>query len=98
MPLFPADPYCPPVPFGFQFLRNKDIYGNDIIPQPSTTNIAHLAQYCKSDPQCKSFNSMGYVKGVDGSDDIRYLSNWTSHGQPCGGIYIKTTGESDWLS
>lgn len=80
-----TDPTCPPVPAGYRFMRDTDIFGFDIDTTPSTQDVARLAQACNERANCKSFNSNGYLKTVDSSDAP--TSVWKS--PTCGGIYFK---------
>lgn len=62
----------PPAPIpGFQWQQNLDSTGNNI-SRNTTATVAELGAMCAADPDCKGFNTQGWLKNL-----IKPKSEWT---------------------
>jgi hypothetical protein len=67
----------------FNFFPFKDSSGNDIGKR--TGGVEVLAKQCYSDPNCRGFNSNGWLKHT-----IRNQSQWSTWtSDPTKGLYVK---------
>ena len=74
--------WCSPVS-GYRFHSLKDSWGGDI-KKYSTLSMAELGEKSSSDPNCKGFNTAGYLKRAIKSELDPYGGN-----DSCNGLYTK---------
>lgn len=68
------DPTPPAAIPGFNWQQNLDSTGNDIT-RNSTATMEQLASMCVADPNCKGFNTNGFIKST-----IRPRAEWSGWG------------------
>ena len=74
----------------FHFYQGKDSGGGDIVTTPFPGSLFSIADTCWEDPECKGFNSNGWLKGTIKNVDLWY--NWTD--VPTKGLFLKDPSDA----
>ena len=69
----------------YAYTQGMDSGGNDIRRSGNANNIAELKKECDADPNCKGFNTNGFLKNVVKSTGEWY--KWTDESNK--GFYVK---------
>lgn len=74
----------------FHFYQGKDSHGGDIVPYPVAGSLFSIADTCWEDPECKGFNSNGWIKRTINNMDLWYT--WTD--VPTKGLFLKNPSDA----